>query len=129
MSSLFEFMRIPYPTLWDDNSLFKVGKLKIPENDIRQLSYQWRAILQSIDYPSVGTALRVLNGLTDAYFIGRGYDRLSMNNMVRHEKQAATLTSRILFNATELYEEMAQMENSIKCYLEEVLQNSLTKTD
>ena len=121
-------MCIPCSTLWDDNPLFKVGKLKVPDNDIRKLSCQWRTLLQSIDYPSAGTALRVLNGLTDAYFIGRGYEQLSINNMVRHEKQAATLTSRILFNATELYEDMAQLEGSIKNYLEEVLQDSLTKT-
>ena len=100
--------------------------MNIPDSDIRELCSQWWSVLQSIDYPSSGTALRVLNGLVDAYITGRGCGPFGLRGVVRHEKQAAALASHVLFNATKRYEELAQLEGGIQSYLEEVLHGGLT---
>ena len=97
--------------------------MNISDSDIRELSSQWWSVLQSIDYPSSGTALRVLNGLVDAYLTGHGYGSLSFRGVVRHEMLAAALACSVLFSATERYEELAKLEDGIRSYLDEVLQS------
>ena len=98
-----------------------VDGLHIPETDTRQLSAQWCSVVRGIDYPSSGIALRVLSSLVKAYLRGRGCRMGNLRGLNRHYNKVARLTSTVLLDATERYDEMAQFKEGIRIYLREVV--------
>ena len=88
-----------------------VDGLNIPETDTEQLSAQWCSVVRSIDYPSSGIALRVLSSIVKAYLSGRGCGMGNLHGLNRHYNKVARLTSTVLFDATERYDEMAKWRN------------------
>ena len=102
-----------------------VDGLKISQADIKQLSSQWRGVLESMDYASSGAALRILSAIVKSYLRGRGCRMGNVRGLVHHYNKAATLTTTVLFDATRRFDEMSRFQTGIQSYLTEVVRGDL----
>ena len=72
-----------------------VDGLKVPQADIKQLSSQWRGVLETMDYASSGAALRILSAIVKSYLRGRGCRMGNISGLIHHYNKAATLTTTV----------------------------------
>ena len=103
-----------------------VDGLKVSQADIRQLSSQWRGVLESMDYASSGAALRILSAIVKSYLRGRGCRMGNVTGLVHHYNKAATLTTTVMFDATRRFDEISRYEAGIQSYLTEVVRSDRT---
>ena len=98
-----------------------IDGLRVSQSDVRQLSSQWRGVLETMDHASSGLALRVLSAIVKSYLRGRGCRMGNFAGLIRHYNKAATLTTTVMFDATRRFEEVARYQSGIHSYLKEVV--------
>ena len=98
-----------------------IDGLRVSQSDVRQLSSQWRGVLETMEHASSGLALRVLSAIVKSYLRGRGCRMGNVAGLVRHYDKAATLTTTVMFDATRRFEEVARYQAGIHSYLKEVV--------
>ena len=103
-----------------------IDGLKVSQTDVRQLSSQWRGVLESMDYASSGAALRILSAIVKSYLRGRGCRMGNVAGLVHHYNKAATLTTTVMFDATRRFDEISRYEAGIQSYLTEVVRSDRT---
>ncbi len=98
--------------------------LKVSRADVRQLSSQWRGVIEVMEYASSGLALRVLSAIVKSYLRGRGCRMGNVGGLIRHHNKAAALTTAVMFDATRRFGEMSRYQAGIRTYLNEVVMES-----